>query len=580
MNQFLFPEQEILDKEIKILKNGEKNIKKGIKIFLYKKYQLKDLKAICEKKLFKQQLQSFRLFTDQGVELFEDDLEYIAYDSTLYASNGEDFDPISQFSQYKELKYLGQGGFGKVMLAEHRQTKQKVAIKYIENEQTSANDIDNVFKEAETLKNLKHKNIVEIHQTYTLKNMETVVLVMEYLEGGELLKYLIKKGRLSEQVAREFFVQILDAVSYCHNEKLIHRDLKPENIILSQKGTNQIKIVDFGISSISSNNIKWEKVNIGSLSYMAPEVLSNKVDKIGPPIDIWALGIILYVMVCGHQPFVGSSQKQIANKIVEGKFNFPQDDGLSFQIKNLITSILNINPVHRATIQEIKDHPWMSIDLSQYNIKQLNRQQLKQSILLQHQKSLYRSGAFSLGKSNSQKQVKIQINEIKEEQNNNENQEIKEEKSVKKIKFTPIMRESQFKQKTTEINKVNKYDALNTIQTRNSLPKIINNQNNKINTVIPIKTSKFLQNKKRTFSPLYNNRSFILKESQRQDENKIGIQTQYNKNEFKNGKNMAASLSPPRIRPNQLMNYLEKTSIENKYRILRNSSQKQIQIIN
>lgn len=100
----------------------------------------------------------------------------------------------------------------------------------------SADDIDQVYKEAETMKNLKHKNIVEIYHTYALNNLQTV-LIMEYLEGGELLDLLQEKGRFSEFEAREYFTQMIDAMQYCHNEKLIHRDLKPENIMLAKKGS-------------------------------------------------------------------------------------------------------------------------------------------------------------------------------------------------------------------------------------------------------------------------------------------------------------------------------------------------------
>lgn len=123
------------------------------------------------------------------------------------------------------------------------------------------------------MKNLRHNNIIKVINCYTLPNMQ-VVLVMEYLQGGDLVDYLQEKGKLSEEEAKVIFKQIADAIRYCHEKRLIHRDLKLENILLTSKHEKQIKIIDFGIATVALDFV-MDKIDIGSLSYMAPEVLSG-----------------------------------------------------------------------------------------------------------------------------------------------------------------------------------------------------------------------------------------------------------------------------------------------------------------
>lgn len=137
----------------------------------------------------------------------------------------------------------------------------------------NAADIDLLFREAELMKNLRHNNIIKVINCYTLPNMQ-VVLVMEYLQGGDLVDYLQEKGKLSEEEAKVIFKQIADAIRYCHEKRLIHRDLKLENILLTSKHEKQIKIIDFGIATVALDFV-MDKIDIGSLSYMAPEVLSG-----------------------------------------------------------------------------------------------------------------------------------------------------------------------------------------------------------------------------------------------------------------------------------------------------------------
>jgi serine/threonine protein kinase len=217
----------------------------------------------------------------------------------LYATRGEDFDSSSCFGEYEMSQKLGEGGFGNVYLAKHRQSGDKFAIKIIKTENIgSVSDIDNIFVEAEILKSLNHENIVKVHNCFTLKNME-VAIIMEFLQGGELLKYVEKEGRLDEKTAQVFFRQIVKGMKYCHQHNLIHRDLKLENVLLVNSEEKKIKIIDFGIAG-AITFFTQEDLDTGSLSYMAPECFHNQKDyKVDGRIDVWATGVILYCMLHG-----------------------------------------------------------------------------------------------------------------------------------------------------------------------------------------------------------------------------------------------------------------------------------------
>jgi MAP/microtubule affinity-regulating kinase len=170
---------------------------------------------------------------------------------------------------------------------------------------------------------------------------------MEYLDGGELLDYVQRRGRISEKEARTFFLQMIDAIVYCHKENLIHRDLKLENILLADQECKTIKIVDFGVAGFhTKNQINIEKINVGSLQYMAPEGFQLKSNKFGPPLDVWSLGCILYGMVCGQLPFAGANQTEIIQRITNKLYSYPPEIEpiLTDEIKDLIDEIFNLYP--------------------------------------------------------------------------------------------------------------------------------------------------------------------------------------------------------------------------------------------
>lgn len=299
-----------------------------------------------------------RVFNQEGLEIYEEDMKFLANKEVLYVSKGEDFNVNTYYSEYAIVKILGQGGFGKVYLATHKKTSEKVAIKI-----TNAGGIDNsdeiesIFSEAETVKALNHPNIVKIINFFVIKKTLQTYFIMEYLEGGELLRYLEEKKRLSETEAHEIFRQIISAIDYCHRQKIIHRDLKLENIMKVDQNSLNIKIVDFGIAGLFAGR-KSEVTRAGSLFYMAPEVLSKKNLIASPAMDIWSVGCILYALVIGNLPFQDKSEMVLARKIIESDVEIPKALKLSPELTDLIDQMLHKNPERRIKMAEIKQHPW------------------------------------------------------------------------------------------------------------------------------------------------------------------------------------------------------------------------------
>lgn len=158
---------------------------------------------------------------------------------------------------------------------------------------------------------------------------------MEYLEGGELLKFLEEKGKLTEAESYEVFKQIVSAIDYCHKQKIIHRDLKLENIMKVDKESLAIKIVDFGIAGLFAGR-KSEVTRAGSLMYMSPEVLSKKNLAASPAIDIWSVGCILYALIIGHLPFQDKTEQGLVKKIIEKDVEFPKGSKISPEASDLI----------------------------------------------------------------------------------------------------------------------------------------------------------------------------------------------------------------------------------------------------
>ncbi|KAH6899674.1 kinase-like domain-containing protein [Thelonectria olida] len=259
---------------------------------------------------------------------------------------------------YKVIKTLGEGSFGKVKLAIHNGTGQQVALKIIARKKLISRDMaGRVEREIEYLQLLRHPHIIKLFTV--IKTPQEIIMVLEYA-GGELFDYIVQHGRMKEPEARRFFQQMLCAVEYCHRHKIVHRDLKPENLLLDEN--LNVKIADFGLSNIMTDG-NFLKTSCGSPNYAAPEVIGGKLYA-GPEVDVWSCGVILYVLLVGRLPFDDEHIPSLFAKIAKGTYSIPQ--WMPAGAANLIKKMLVVNPVQRATIEDIRADPWFTTDLPSY----------------------------------------------------------------------------------------------------------------------------------------------------------------------------------------------------------------------
>lgn len=265
---------------------------------------------------------------------------------------------LERLGQYNIVKTLGEGSFGKVKLAIHNSTGQKVALKIISRRKLVTRDMaGRIEREIQYLQLLRHPHIIKL---FTVITMPTeIVMVLEYA-GGELFDYIVQNGKMAEDKARKFFQQIVCAVEYCHRHKIVHRDLKPENLLLDDQ--LNVKIADFGLSNIMTDG-NFLKTSCGSPNYAAPEVISGKLYA-GPEVDVWSCGVILYVLLVGRLPFDDEYIPALFKKIAQGNYMVP--NYLSQGAVRLIKKMLQVHPVNRITIQDIRQDPWFTKDLADY----------------------------------------------------------------------------------------------------------------------------------------------------------------------------------------------------------------------
>ncbi|KAH8811864.1 BcSNF1, Snf1-like protein kinase [Xylogone sp. PMI_703] len=259
---------------------------------------------------------------------------------------------------YQIIRTLGEGSFGKVKLAVHRVTNQQVALKIIARKKLISRDMaGRVEREIEYLQLLRHPHIIKLYTV--IKTQQEIIMVLEYA-GGELFDYIVQHGKMKEDEARRFFQQIICAVEYCHRHKIVHRDLKPENLLLDEN--LNVKIADFGLSNIMTDG-NFLKTSCGSPNYAAPEVINGKLYA-GPEVDVWSCGVILYVLLVGRLPFDDEHIPSLFAKIAKGQYVVP--NYMSAGAASLIKKMLAVNPVHRATIEEIRQDPWFLVNLPAY----------------------------------------------------------------------------------------------------------------------------------------------------------------------------------------------------------------------
>ena len=270
---------------------------------------------------------------------------------------------------YDILNKLGKGSFGSVFKVKHKITGEIRAMKMIKNILTSnSNKIDNKFlREIQVLKNLEHPNIIKIYEYYI--DEEYHYIITELVTGGELYDTIVKFQRFNEKKAAYIMRQILSAINYLHSRGIVHRDIKPENILVEKNikksklkhGEDEIniKIIDFGASNFFKSN-QILTLKIGSPYYIAPEVLNKCYNE---KCDIWSAGVVLYVMLTGNFPFVGTTSQQLFESIKTGKYNTTVKEykAISQKAKDLIQQMLELDSMKRISAADCLNSPFFSI---------------------------------------------------------------------------------------------------------------------------------------------------------------------------------------------------------------------------
>ncbi|KAK8697601.1 hypothetical protein V6N13_113742 [Hibiscus sabdariffa] len=264
-------------------------------------------------------------------------------------------------STYNIGKELGRGQFGVTRLCINKKTGEKFACKTIAKRKlANKEDIEDVKREVQIMHHLTGQpNIVELKGAY--EDKQSVHLVMELCAGGELFDRIIAKGHYTERAAASLLRTIVQIVHTCHSMGVIHRDLKPENfLLLSKEEDSPLKATDFGLSAFYKPGEEFKDI-VGSAYYIAPEVLKRKY---GPEADIWSIGVILYILLCGTPPFYAESEHGIFNAIIRGHIDFNCDPWprISPQAKDVVTRMLNLDPKKRLTASQVLSHPWIKED--------------------------------------------------------------------------------------------------------------------------------------------------------------------------------------------------------------------------
>ncbi|XP_062305855.1 calcium/calmodulin-dependent protein kinase type II delta 1 chain isoform X2 [Osmerus eperlanus] len=260
--------------------------------------------------------------------------------------------------EYQLYEELGKGAFSVVRRCMKISTGQEYAAKIINTKKLSARDHQKLEREARICRLLKHPNIVRLHESISEEGFH--YLVFDLVTGGELFEDIVAREYYSEADASHCIQQILEAVLHCHQMGVVHRDLKPENLLLASKLKGAaVKLADFGLAiEVQGEQQAWFGF-AGTPGYLSPEVLRK--DPYGKPVDMWACGVILYILLVGYPPFWDEDQHRLYQQIKAGAYDFPSPewDTVTPEAKDLINKMLTINPVKRVTATDALKHPWI-----------------------------------------------------------------------------------------------------------------------------------------------------------------------------------------------------------------------------
>ena len=307
--------------------------------------------------------------------------------------------------KYEYISLIGNGSFGKVRLFVERECKSfKYAIKTIKKDLFNPYNIQSIKREIDILRSLDHSNIVKYFETYEDENY--LHIVMEYIPGDNLFQVLTEKlnRKLTERQISKIMSCLLKAVLFLHHNGIIHRDIKPENIVFSDTGNfKSLKLIDFGLSI--QQNARKEKRRVGTPYYMAPEMISGNFVK---ESDVWSIGVIMYILVTGKQPFSGKTKEEVYDKVKNGKYDFKTlyYSKCSNLVKDLIKKILVTEPDKRMTIEACLEHSWFKQFENDKNINLAFSEEIVNSLKqFQNQNLLQKEIRYYLAKLFSDKEI-------------------------------------------------------------------------------------------------------------------------------------------------------------------------------
>jgi len=274
--------------------------------------------------------------------------------------------------KYEIGRELGRGTFSIVKEGIQRSTGKRFALKTIDKKFVDNEDLVLLSREIDIMKNVTHRNVLCLQEIYETDLQ--LCLVMELVTGGELFYKIIDRGSYNEKDAAEVVRQLVSGVKYLHEMGICHRDLKPENLLTDEEGLT-IKIADFGLSKIFKHGAPL-KTSCGTPEYAAPEVLTG-TEEYDKSVDLWSVGVITYVLLCGYPPFYGKEQPMLFEKIINARYDFPEPEwsNISINAKDFIKNLLVLNPKKRLTAEQALIHPFLSGDAGE---QELNMESMRE----------------------------------------------------------------------------------------------------------------------------------------------------------------------------------------------------------
>jgi len=253
-------------------------------------------------------------------------------------------------------KELGRGGMSIVREGIDKKSGQRWAVKDIDK--SIVDDLTVLHREIDIMKRLQHKNVLQLREVFD--SPDKIQLVTELVSGGELFEKIVEVGNYTEPDAANIVRQVVDGVAYLHKNGVAHRDLKPENLLVGGGNEDEIKIADFGLSkAFGSGPESRLETSCGTPDYVAPEVLRGEV--YDHSVDLWSVGVITYILLCGFPPFWGESQGELFDKILSVSFDFPDPEwtNVSANAKDFIKNLLVKDPKQRYTADQALQHAWI-----------------------------------------------------------------------------------------------------------------------------------------------------------------------------------------------------------------------------